>query len=577
MGRSDCGLKPAPAPYTRAAGLISSARLKMNKLLLICLLGAALVALSGADVSNEEQSVADISQVREVRAADPGKGKGKGKGRGLKKKDKKKRKNLKKSDKKSAGKKNGDKKKKGKKNGAKRSKKDGKGKKRKNGAKKNGKKQKGLKKKSRKNKSKDGKGKNKDRKKKKARKAAKKEDKKDEKKKAKKEKKKARKAKKKARKQKKSNRKAKGTVTARSSCMNATCIDNAVTYMKQLKLAVKNFDKQYNRITVKSKQTSGKSDKNDEFAPYLIKLSETGGGNVSNLSCNGEYNTGATNLQTLYDNIASCETKINDSCNANMPAVNQTFMDACKATMDLFVNKTSDAIDFNLKGNGADACKIWESSEVAAASAMLKDCGLKSTEKEYTAASKSCLKSFSWCRQEEDKVSKLVAACSSFNSADKATAAIAQGVTNNVAATALSAKVNSTLAGRSGYSRSSANLSCGDFATEVTSVSTQVAGSPLLASLETMLTTLVNATVAACTDDEKTSLGTASTTFLESKESIAVAIAEKNSALNISTGTTVAVPTVAASVTTVAATAVNTTTGAAGNTTEAAATTAATT
>merc|ERR1711890_75292 len=133
MGRSDCGLKPAPAPYTRAAGLISSARLKMNKLLLICLLGVALVALSGADVSNEEQSVADISQVREVRAADPGKGKGKGKGkgRGLKKKNKKKRMNLKKSDKKSAGKKNGDKKKKGKKNGAKRSKKDGKGKKRK--------------------------------------------------------------------------------------------------------------------------------------------------------------------------------------------------------------------------------------------------------------------------------------------------------------------------------------------------------------------------------------------------------------------------------------------------------------
>merc|ERR1711971_1278041 len=127
MGRSDLGLKPAPAPCTRAAGL------NMNKLLLICLLGSALVALSGADVSNEEQSVADISQVREVRAADPGKGKGKGKGkgRGLKKK---KRKSLKKSDKKSAGKKNGDKKKKGKKNGAKRSKKDGKGKKRKNGA-----------------------------------------------------------------------------------------------------------------------------------------------------------------------------------------------------------------------------------------------------------------------------------------------------------------------------------------------------------------------------------------------------------------------------------------------------------
>merc|ERR1712213_190799 len=265
----------------------------MNKLLLICLLGAALVALSGAELSNGEQSVSDLSQVREVRAADPGKGKGQGKGKGLRKKDKKKRKNLKKSDKKGAGKRNGDRKK-GKKNGAKRSKNDGKG-----------------------------------RKKKKAKK---------EKKKARKAKKKARKQKKKFKKERKNRKKAKGTARDsalfKSSCMNATCIDNAVTYMKQLKLAVKNFDKQYNRITTYDKQTTSKAGKNDEFAPYLIKLSETGGGNVSNLSCNGEYNQGATNLQTLYDNIATCESKVNESCNTNMPDVNMTFLDACKATMD---------------------------------------------------------------------------------------------------------------------------------------------------------------------------------------------------------------------------------------------------
>merc|ERR1712083_23637 len=107
--------------------LTAPAQLNMNKLLLICLLGAALVALSGADVSSEEQNVGELSQLREVRAADPGKGKGRGKGKGLKKKDKKKRKSLKKSDKKGAGKKNRDKKKKGK-----RSKKNGKGKKKKN-------------------------------------------------------------------------------------------------------------------------------------------------------------------------------------------------------------------------------------------------------------------------------------------------------------------------------------------------------------------------------------------------------------------------------------------------------------
>merc|ERR1711981_1425412 len=200
------------------------------------------------------------------------------------------------------------------------------------------KKQKGLKKKSRKNKSK-GKGKNKDRKKKKARKAAKKEDKRKQKKKARKQQKKAEKKKaKKDRKRKKNNNRkantARNSTSTSSSCMNATCINNAVTYMKQLKLAVKNFGKQYNRIITNAKQTSGKAGKDSEFAPYLIKLRETGGGNASNMSCNGEKNQGATNLQTLYDNLATCETIINTTCNANMPATNMTFMDACKATMD---------------------------------------------------------------------------------------------------------------------------------------------------------------------------------------------------------------------------------------------------
>merc|ERR1711971_407958 len=407
--------------------LTAPAQLNMNKLLLICLLGAALVALSGADVSSEEQNVGELSQLREVRAADPGKGKGRGKGKGLKKKDRKKRKSLKKSDKKGAGKKNGDKKK------------NGKGKKKKNG----------LKKKSRKNKSKSkGKGKNKDRKKKKARKAAKKDEKKDNKKKSKKQKKKARKQKKKAEKKKakkdrkrKNNRKA-NTARDTSSCMNDACINNAVKYMKQLKGAVKSFGNQYNRIVRNQKQTTGKAGKKDEFEPYLIKLRETGGGNSSNMSCNGEINEGATNLKNLYDSLETCKTILNNPCHEdNMPAINMTFLDACKATMDGFVNETADAI----AAKGAAACLIWESEKLANMSAMLKDCSISETTDGHTTAMKACKGNFSFCRGEEDKVSKLVSACSASNSVAKVTAAIAQGANNQAAATAVSAKVNETL------------------------------------------------------------------------------------------------------------------------------------
>merc|ERR1712012_924540 len=111
MGRSTFGLtEPARQEQVRSHHRRSPAQLKeMNKFLLICLAGAALVALSGAEVSSEEQSVAELAQLRDVRAADSGKGKGKGKGKGSRKgkgkglkkgkKDKKGR-NLKKSEKK---------------------------------------------------------------------------------------------------------------------------------------------------------------------------------------------------------------------------------------------------------------------------------------------------------------------------------------------------------------------------------------------------------------------------------------------------------------------------------------------
>merc|ERR1712088_1265385 len=317
--------------------------------------------------------------------------------------------------------------KKGKKNGAKRSKKNGKGKKKKNG----------LKKKSRKNKSKSkGKGKDKDRKKKKARKAAKKKE-------AKKQKKKARKQKKKDRKRK-NNRKAntaRNTTSTSSSCMNATCINNAVKYMDQLRLAVKNFGKQYARISTFGNQAKGKAGKYDEFEPYLIKLRETGGGNASNMTCNGEKGPGATNLKNLYDNLETCKTTINHTCNASMPAKDVTFLDACKATMDGFVNETDKAI----KAKGDAACVIWESDLLANMSAMLKNCSIKDTEKEHKAATLACKANFTYCRKQEDNVSKLVSACSASNSPAKVKAAIAQGTKNQAAATAVSVKVNATL------------------------------------------------------------------------------------------------------------------------------------
>merc|ERR1712012_504867 len=203
--------------------------------------------------------------------------------------------------------------------------------------------------------------------------------------------------------------------------------------------------------------------------------------------------------------------------------------------MDNFTAKANEAI----KAKGSAACVIWESAEMAEMSGMLKGCSVKSLESTHTAAKKACTGNFSYCRQVEDKVSKIVSACSASNSADKVAAADAQGVRNQAAATAVSQKINDTLAARRSASpRTSTNITCANFAVEVTTVSAQVSSAPLLASLATMLTTIVAYTVGECSTDDVTSLGTASTTFLKSTEDITIAIAEKQAALNISTGTT---------------------------------------
>ena len=188
--------------------------------------------------------------------------------------------------------------------------------------------------------------------------------------------------------------------------MNATCIKNAVFYMNQLKGPVKNFVRQYKRITTNAKQTTGKAEKHSEFEPYLTKLRETGGGNTSNLLCHGQKNT---KLQSLYDDLATCKTVINNTCHADtLPTTNTTEMEACKAIMDAFENKTQEAIDLNNNNLGAESCVIWESTELASLSAEIKACSLKSHEDKHTKARNACKDEFSNCRQKEDNVSQIV-------------------------------------------------------------------------------------------------------------------------------------------------------------------------
>ena len=334
------------------------------------------------------------------------------------------------------------------------------------------------------------------------------------------------------------NRKKKGTngVSSRSgSCMPETCIDTGVAYMKIMKDRVANFLSQKSRI-VKYNQTSvNKAGKKSLFAPILNRLREAGGGNSSNLKCNGDNsNAGADQMANLTDSLTKCEEAIHSSCSTNLPTINITELDICTDSVKTFSSLTKEC---QLK-KGAEACTCWSSSALVSSVKAVKECDLKTDNKKMTAAKKACTSAFGKCRKLEDEVAPVLSACSPANSKERVIADIKQGLKNQLAATKLSAKINSTL---NAISRAASSLSCEQFILSVKEVTLDMIRAPLLMKTETKIYTLIEATVGACSDEEEAMLAAASADVDEASDVIDLTIESKQNDLLISTGTTVSI------------------------------------
>merc|ERR1719483_1824445 len=193
----------------------------------------------------------------------------------------------------------------------------------------------------------------------------------------------------KAKKDKKENKKGTRKVTGKttSSCMNATCIDNAMKYMQTMKLKVSNFLVQKKRIEKYNTTAGNKAGKKGLFGPILNRIREAGGGNSSNLKCNGDNSSaGAKQFQNLTVSLKNCEQNINTSCSSDLPALNATHMALCEVAMNAFKNLT----DTCIKLTGTAACTCWESDGFTFTAKAVKKCDLKSTNTKMTAAKKSC-------------------------------------------------------------------------------------------------------------------------------------------------------------------------------------------
>ena len=137
------------------------------------------------------------------------------------------------------------------------------------------------------------------------------------------------------------------------------------------KLEVKSVN---SRIYQKILISGGKSGKKGLFGPIVRRITEHGGGNTSNLTCNGKKNSGAAQLTNLTETLLKCEGEIVKACDPkNLPAPNKTEVEKCNGAIKIFKNKTSGCI----RKSGEAACNCWENKELETASKIIRKCDCK--------------------------------------------------------------------------------------------------------------------------------------------------------------------------------------------------------
>ena len=285
-----------------------------------------------------------------------------------------------------------------------------------------------------------------------------------------------------------------------SNCLSETCVDNAVKYHKLVNEKVRNFEAQKKRAERFRKQLGNKGAKNADFDHVIDKLVKAGGGNASNLTCNGKNNKGSELLMNLTAELGMCNMSIQDACTVEpVPASNQTFLEACAKTMDDFKTKVEEATRVSSTETvaGSESCALWDHANMTLLTDSMKGCItlLQEEGNLAKATNRACKKQFTDCRGKMEDVGNAIAGCSTANSEDKVKAAIEAGKANKEAAEMVGKKIDEELM-KNATTR--AQLNCSDFADQVSTVFIKLEHQPLLATLLADMNSLANATVAAC-------------------------------------------------------------------------------
>ena len=243
-------------------------------------------------------------------------------------------------------------------------------------------------------------------------------------------------------------------ITEQSKCLPKTCVATVVGYMKKNDM-VRNFEAQKKRLERFVKQANSKANKSATFAPLIVKLTALGGGNSSNLLCNGKNATspGSLLLKNLTAEFGKCNASITEECSTKAAVLNETTtasLKACLSTMLAFKEKMAEAGNKTLTESAV--CAMWLKPELKKlAENVNKTCMPTEVLKKATETNNKCKAAFKGCKGRMEDVTTVQSLCSPANSADSIKKEIAAGMNNKDAAKKVETKVNAVLRGVEGF------------------------------------------------------------------------------------------------------------------------------
>merc|ERR1711892_538526 len=273
-----------------------------------------------------------------------------------------------------------------------------------------------------------------------------------------------------------------GSVPQARAC-DATCIDNAVKYMKMQRGKVATLNKQMSLITRHTSTADKKSSKNSVFETVVARLIDNSGGDIDNPECGSETTgSGVDQIKNLTNILMNCSVAVEAAC-ADVPSVDVSTCNSSLVTFEALVTNCFGKDDGEL-------CDCWTADDISSAYAELKDlnCDFKTEAALVKSHKDTCKGAFGQCRKYEDDVNKIIHSCR--QDADALKQKLVNLNANSGALTDLQSKINgitgvtttttapTTASNRRAIRQAPRSTSCSSFTTTTTSIVTLTISTP---------------------------------------------------------------------------------------------------